>query len=182
MKPIMKKVIVFIAFCCSFISNMEAQKSIRSMYREHKRDGKENTHFILPRPVFWVGSLFLPHRAERKLLRTVKQMRLLAIEEGANIAPASTKAMVAQAEGAGFEPLITIRDGSTRVSIHAKERKGKIRGLFIVVHEQDSFFLIYLKTRTKMKDLDRLLIRLAKEKKLDSMPKALEKQLKIDRV
>jgi Domain of unknown function (DUF4252) len=172
---------LFLLFICFFLlaENASAQPGIRRIYRKYKRQGTENTHFMLPRPIFWVGSLFPKRRDERKLVRSVRNVRILAIEDGATITPNETRKMLARAEASGYEPLLTVREHNTRVAIHAKERKGKIRGLFIVVHEADEFVLISLKTRLKYSDVEALLTRLSEEDKIKKVPIPLPKQLPI---
>ncbi len=157
-----------------------AQRGINAIYRENKRAGSENIHFTLPRPVFWIGSLFPKHRDERKLIRSVKQLRILVIEEGSPISALETRKMLKKAENAGLEPLLEVRDGSTHVSILGRERKGKLRNLAIIVREDDEFVLLSLKTRLKIDDLSKLFERLSKEKKLEKLPIKIPEKTKVD--
>jgi hypothetical protein len=165
----MKKILLSFFLLLSFCAVLSAQRGVRSIYRKYKRSGTENVHFMLPRPAFWVASIFPKHRDERKLVRTVKNIRLLVAEGDVDISPAETQKMLTRAEAAGFEPLLFVRDGNTRVSINAKERKGKIKGLFIIVQEPDEFVLISLRTKLKMSDLDALITRMNEEKKLNDV-------------
>jgi hypothetical protein len=176
----MKRIFLLIMALLCLAETTSAQPGIRRIYRKYKRQGTENVHFMVPRPIFWVGSLFPRHRDERKMVRAVRNARILVIEGGATITSAETQQMLARAESSGFEPMLTVRDKKTRVAIHAKERKGKIRGLFIVVHDQEEFVLLSMKTRLKLSDLEALLARLSADKKIKEIPLPIPKQLPID--
>jgi hypothetical protein len=158
---------LLLILCVSAV--LPAQRGIRSIYRKHKRAGTENVHFMVPRPAFWIASIFPRHRDERKLVRAVKNVRLLVAEGEVNMSTEETKKMLKRAESAGYEPLLFVRDGNTRVSINAKERKGRIRGLFIVVQEPDEFVLISMKTKLRITDVEKLIKRMNEEKKLNDV-------------
>lgn len=171
----MKRIALAAALLGALFFSARAQPSVRAIYRAHKRADGDNFHFMLPRPVFWLGSLFLKSRDERKLLRSVRNARILVIDGGSSISPLDMAQMLHRAEKAGFEPLLTIKNGPTRVSINVKERKNKIRGLFITMVDEGDFVLLSLKTKLDMKNVERLLERLSKEKKLKNAPLPLPK-------
>jgi Domain of unknown function (DUF4252) len=162
----MKNILICLAIFLITAPTAFAQRGVNAMYRKHKRAGTENVHFRLPRPLFWVGSLFPKHRDERRLVRSVKNLRLLAAEGAHNVKPEDVASMLKKVEQSGYESLVMVRDGTTRVAVHAKERRGKIRGLLIVVHEPESFVIVSMRTRLNPKHLDALFARLAKDEKI----------------
>jgi Domain of unknown function (DUF4252) len=173
----MKKICVLICLLLAFSSGSIAQSGMRKLYRKHKHTGKDKIHLVLPRPVFWVASLFPKSRYERKLVRKIKQLKIFAIDQGSTLTSQESRQLIQKAELKGFEPLLSIRKGSTLVSIQIKERRNKIRKLFIVVHEKESFVFISMKTRVKIKDLEPLLQQIGKEKKMEDIPVQLPIQL-----
>lgn len=143
----------------------QAQRGVNAIYREYKHAGDERIHFKVPGFVFWLASQFGENRTERRLIRSVRNVKLLVIEKGNPITPAETDKMIRRVEKSGLENLIMVRDGSTRVHIMVREKKGKIRNLLILVNEEDEFVLISMRTRLRISDLNDLLEMLQKQRK-----------------
>lgn len=143
----------------------QAQRGVNSLYREYKHAGEERIHFQVPGLLFWMASQFGENRTERRLIRSIKNVKLLVIEKGNPITPAESDKMIRKAEKSGIENLIMVRDGRTRVNIMGREKNGKIRNLLIMVNEEDEFVLISMRTRLRISDLNDLIELMQKQRK-----------------
>ena len=141
-----------------------AQRGVNAIFREYKHSGNGHHHFIIPGAVFKLGSLFGRDRTERRLIRSVRSIRMLVIESGSPVSAGDMQKMMRRAERSGVEPLIEVRDGSqTHVAVAAKERNGKIRRLLVAVRDGDEFVLIRMKGKIRIEDVNKLLEKAAKK-------------------
>ncbi len=135
-----------------------AQRGVNAIFREYKHTGHERVHFMIPGALFKVGSIFGRDRVERRLIRSIGTMRLLVIGSGSPVNSEDVQKMMRRAERSGVEPLIEVREGGgTHVAIAAKEKRGKIRRLLLVVRDEDQFVLIRMKGRIRIEDVNRLI-------------------------
>jgi hypothetical protein len=124
-----------------------------------------------PRWVVHAGSWFLDEKADRKLLRKVRKVRVLVFEDTPNpVSALDLQRFFAKAKKRNLEELLTVRDGSTRVSVLAKERKNTIRKLVVLVREPETFALVSVRCKISFDEIGTLLDRIPKEKKNENSP------------
>lgn len=117
----------------------------------------------------WVvhaGSWFLDEKADRKLLRKVRKVRVLVFEDEANpISELDMRRFFTKAKNRNLEEMLFVRSGSTRVSVLAKERKNSIRKLVVFVREPETFALVSVRCKIRYDEIGKLLDRIPKDKK-----------------
>jgi hypothetical protein len=154
----MKHLLLSIAllFCVATIS----QAQDRWLYWKYK-DYHKGINFTVPRFVIGTGSLFFKTSEERKLMRRLHKVRLLVFEEGSPISERDVRRFNRKARRNHLEEIITVREGKTRVQIMAKERRGALRKAVVFVNSpEDGFFMISLKGKLRMKDINDVIKRI----------------------
>lgn len=158
------KSLVFSLLALLFTIDATAQRGVNAIFREYKRAGNEHIHFIVPGAVFKIGSLFGRDRTERRLIRSVRSVRMLVIESGSPVTSGEMQKMMRRAEKSGVEPLIEVRDGrETHVAVSVKEKRGKISRLLVAVRDGDEFVLIRMKGRIRIEDINKLIEKAGKK-------------------
>lgn len=163
----------------------EAQSpSINKFYREHKRD-KGTINANLPAWLVKLGtgiaSPFINDEEARiafRLAKKVGKTKFLVAEEESRISQGQYMKLIRGVKKEGYEELITVRDDGENVTILTRMNKDKIRGLLIVVREEDSFVMLSMKTKIKPKHISNMIndfMALEKEKKKKKEKKEKEK-------
>lgn len=169
MKPL------FLLFTCAVLVSCSSTKSVSGFYHANKKDA---VNFTVPGWLIWFGTGIANEyvkdpeiKAGLAIAKKVKRVRLL-VKEKENQVPASDVAtLVNNLRNDHFEDLIYVKDGTTTFSMMIREKKDKIRNLFILVHEPDQLMMIEMKTRLRYKDIRNLIHSFKKE------IKPLKKQL-----
>ena len=118
-----------------------------------------------PRWAVHAGSWFLDEKADRKLLRKVRKVRVLVFEdEPSPISDLDMRRFFTKAKKRNLEELLFVRDGKTRVSVLAKERKNSIRKLVVFVHEPETFALVSVRCKIRYDEIGKLLDRIPRDK------------------
>jgi len=92
-----------------------------------------------------------------KLAKKVRFFRLLQIEDSNPVSSKDVKRLTRKLEKRKFEPLLFVRDGSTRTQVMVKEKNGLIRNFFLLTQEEDSFTMVSLKLRLHVKDVNKVI-------------------------
>ncbi len=131
-------------------------RPINQFYR-HWKAGKEVKNFIVPAWLIdFAGTLAIPFveepeaKAALRLMRKVGKTRILYNEDGPNRIPtAAIDHMVRGARQKGYAELVWMREGATRVHVLVREdaRGEKIKGLLVLVSEEDTFLMVSSKMK-----------------------------------
>lgn len=162
----MKNLWILVALVCFSISLLDAQnKPIRKFYRKFKK--KENvSNIALPGIVVRTGvgiaSWFVKEEEEKqalKLAKKVKGIRVLSDESGRFITRSDMKnlAMELQAQRKSFEPLMIVREKGSLVYLLGRIKRNKIKQLVILTHEEGEATMVSVKSRLKMKHLNKFM-------------------------
>ncbi len=118
-----------------------------------------------PRWAVHAGSWFLDEKADRKLLRKVRKVRVLVFEDEPNpVSDLDMRRFFTKAKKRNLEELLFVRDGNTRVSVLAKERKNSIRKLVVFVREPETFALVSVRCKIRYDEIGELLDRIPRDK------------------
>ena len=156
----MKQLLVCLIFILIGL-NLHAQD--HGLYWKYK-DYDGAISFTGPRWAIHAGSWFLEEKQDRKLVRKVRKVRVLVFED--QDAPVTKRDLQRFSQKAGrrhLEPLLTVREGQTRVEIWAKERRNALKKIVVLVREPETFALVSLRGKLKMDDIGQLLKELPKE-------------------
>jgi hypothetical protein len=152
----MKK-LIFSAFIIAFSVSLYAQPhGFNDIYYDYK--GEEGV-VALRIPGFvmrFAGAIGDLEGPERELLRSLKSVTVLTIEEadlypGVNFA----KEMNITDLGGGYKLMLEVHDGNEDVIIAAREKKGKIRDLIVIVGGDDNV-LVHVRGRMESNLLENL--------------------------
>ncbi len=166
----MKNLLLLLALTFALPLGTYAQnKSIRKFYRQYKKT--ENTrNFVLPGFLIKLGTGLardLVQSEEQyeilRLARKIRGARILVAEDSNPVSRPAMRQLVDDVRKASFDDLISVRAEGTDVQIMISENGKKIKGLFIMVSEEDTFVMLHLKTKLKYKDINRLIEVLQKE-------------------
>lgn len=158
----MKQILICLILCLSGLSLKAQDYGLYWKYKDY--DGA--IAITAPRWVVHAGSWFLDEKADRKMLRKVRKVRVLVFED--ELSPVSEldlQRFFRRAKNRNLEELVAVRSGSTRVSVMAKERRNAIRKLVVLVREPETFALVSVRCKLAFDEIGDLLNRIPKEQK-----------------
>ncbi len=163
----MKKILFFLLFLAVATGTQAQDRWLYWKYKDY--DGGIN--FTVPRIAIGAGSLFAKHQDERKLIRRVHKVRTLVFENGSPLSERDLRKFNRKAKRRHLEEIITIRDGKTRVQVLAKDRRNALRKVVVFVNDpEDGFFMISLKGKFKINEINKLIKKYNKTDKKIKMP------------
>jgi len=159
------KRILPLSFCLLFLGGplLSAQTpALNQFYRQYKR-GKEVKNFRVPGWVVKLGSkIALRHSKDPNakpalsLAKKFGKMKIMISEGGRSIPPQAVERLTAQLRRQKFDDWIYVREEGTTVNIMARESKGRLRNLLILVNEGDEFVFLSVKTKLKARDIGKV--------------------------
>lgn len=139
-------------------------KNTAQFYQTHKsRPGV--TNFKLPGWLVWFGGGIAYNsvkdedtKAALRIARKVGKMRLMASENTGVIPQAEVEAFLANIkQSGGYDDLMYVKHESSIVNVMVRDSKSKIRNVLLMVHDQDGFVFLDLKTRIKYDEISDLI-------------------------
>lgn len=159
----MKNTILLLLLFAIPLSGFGQKNSIKKFYKEYKK-GKETINFVVPGFLIRLGTGLARSVVETeeeyemlKLARKIKKARILVSEDYNPVRKSDYNKLVKNVKNLAYEDLIKIRAEETRVQIMLKENGEKIKGLLILVNEEDTFFMLHLKTKMEYKDINKVI-------------------------
>ncbi len=148
---IMKRILLLATLAAFPLLLLAQVRPINQFYRTWK-PGPEVKNFIVPGWLIdFAGTVAIPFveepetRAALRLARKVGKTRILYNEDGPNNIPvAAIDHMVRGARKKGYTDLVLVQDGATRVHVLVRENKNedRIKGLLVLVSEEDTFMMV----------------------------------------
>ena len=136
--------------------------ALNQFYREYKR-GKEVKNFRVPGWLVKLGSkIALRHSKDPNvkpalsLAKKFGKMKIMISEGGRNIPPEAVKRLTAKLRRQKFDDWIYVREEGITVNIMAREFKGMLRNLLILVNDEEEFVFLSVKTKIKAKDIGKV--------------------------
>ena len=108
---------------------------------------------------------------EGRLVRKIKSIRTLDLEECSADVKHRFSADVQKLEMSGYEPLVTTRDDGETVKIMMKAKGDVIRELVIICSDSDDCALVWLNCKVKMNEIQSLVDMQTKQRKKHSTEK-----------
>lgn len=108
---------------------------------------------------------------EGRLVRKIKSIRTLDLEECSADVKHRFSADVQKLEMSGYEPLVTTRDDGETVNIMMKAKGDVIRELVIICSDNDDCALVWLNCKVKMNEIHSLVDMQTKQRKKHSKEK-----------
>jgi len=91
--------------------------------------------------------------ALKKFVKKLKGLRMIVTEDANPIPADEMNRLMEGVKQQDFEDLFKVRSKGVNVNFMVKERGGKIRNLFMVVHEENTFVMMSLKMKLKLEDI-----------------------------
>lgn len=108
---------------------------------------------------------------EGRLVRKIKSIRTLDLEECSADVKHRFSADVQKLEMSGYEPLVTTRDDGETVKIMMKAKGDVIRELVIICSDSDDCALVWLNCKVRMNEIQSLVDMQTKQRKKHSKEK-----------
>ncbi len=168
----MKKIfyLLIVAICLPVFCNAQHFK-INNFYRAKK--WKKNTvNFAIPGFAIKIGAKIARKHVEEesvkealKLAKGIRGLKVMVMEDNHGVSKTSYRRLSGKVAKGSFERLITVQSGEENIDIFIREKKDKIRNLLILVHTEDEFVFLSLKTKLKLEEISKVIKTFIKENK-----------------
>ncbi len=159
----MKNLLIALCLIAIPLSGFSQKKSIKKFYKQYKK-GKETRNFVIPGFLIRFATGLARDIVETdeeyemlKLARNIRQARILLSEDFNPVLQSDFNDLVKGVKKVSYNDLIAVRAEGTNVNIMINENGEKIKGLLILISEEDTFMMLHLKTKLKYEDLNRLI-------------------------
>ena len=159
----MKNILLALCLLAIPFSGFSQKKSIKKFYKQYKK-GKDTHNFVIPGFLIRFATGLARDVVETdeeyemlKLVRSIRQARILVSEDFNPVQKSDFNDLIEGVKNVSYNDLISVRTEGAKVHIMANEDGEKIKGLLILVSEEDTFMMLHLKTKLKYKDLNRLI-------------------------
>jgi hypothetical protein len=160
-------------FLFSFSIPAISQNScIKKFYHEHKKEeGIRN--FMIPGFLIWFSTGIANEIVDGeeaktflKFAKKFKTIRLLVQNDHNSISKVDYNQLIFDAKKGNYEELISVKEKGKTFHIMGRGKKDKLKNLLILVSSEDTFLMMSMKTKIKIKDLNSLINDLMKLEKL----------------
>jgi len=152
----MKSLLLLTCFLLMGIAPLLSQADpIRRFFNQYK-DYDDVTHVKLQGWLLKIASRHADDDSAEKLLRKISHLRIMTMENGSLVTPASYNQLLREVRDESFEDLLQLREGSERIDILFKEKNGEITDVLLLISSEDEFMLLNLEGRLKFSDLNDL--------------------------
>ena len=173
-------------FLFSFsISAISQNSCIKKFYHEHKKEeGIRN--FMIPGFLIWFSTGIANEIVDGeeaktflKFAKKFKTIRLLVQNNHNSISKVDYNQLIFDAKKGNYEELIYVKEKGKTFHIMGRGKKDKLKNLLILVSSEDTFVMMSMKTKIKIKDLNSLINDLMK---LEKVREKLKKKEEDERV
>lgn len=128
---------------------------VKRFYNQYK-DFEDVTHIKLQGWLLRIASNYADDADAEKLLKKVTHLRIITMEDGSLVTPASYNKLLDEVRKDSFEDLLQLREGSERIDMLFKEKKGEITDVLLLISGDGEFLLLSLQGHLKFSDLNDL--------------------------
>jgi hypothetical protein len=173
-------------FLFSFSIPAISQNScIKKFYHEHKKEeGIRN--FMIPGFLIWfstgIANEIVDGEEAKTFLKFAKKFKtisLLVQNDHNSISKVDYNQLIFDAKKGNYEELISVKEKGKTFHIMGRGKKDKLKNLLILVSSEDTFLMMSMKTKIKIKDLNSLINDLMK---LEKVREKLKKKEEDERV
>lgn len=173
-------------FLFSFSIPAISQNScIKKFYHEHKKEeGIRN--FMIPGFLIWFSTGIANEIVDGeeaktflKFAKKFKTIRLLVQNNHNSISKVDYNQLIFDAKKGNYEELIYVKEKGKTFHIMGREKKDKLKNLLILVSSEDTFLMMSMKTKIKIKDLNSLINDLMKLEKVREKLKKKEEEERV---
>lgn len=173
-------------FLFSFsISAISQNSCIKKFYHEHKKEeGIRN--FMIPGFLIWFSTGIANEIVDGeeaktflKFAKKFKTIRLLVQNDHNSISKVDYNQLIFDAKKGNYEELISVKEKGKTFHIMGRGKKDKLKNLLILVSSEDTFLMMSMKTKIKIKDLNSLINDLMKLEKVREKLKKKEEEERV---
>lgn len=173
-------------FLFSFsISAISQNSCIKKFYHEHKKEeGIRN--FMIPGFLIWFSTGIANEIVDGeeaktflKFAKKFKTIRLLVQNNHNSISKVDYNQLIFDAKKGNYEELISVKEKGKTFHIMGRGKKDKLKNLLILVSSEDTFLMMSMKTKIKIKDLNSLINDLMKLEKVREKLKKKEEEERV---
>ena len=114
-----------------------------------------------------------------KFAKKFKTIRLLVQNDHNSISKVDYNQLIFDAKKGNYEELISVKEKGKTFHIMGREKKDKLKNLLILVSSEDTFVMMSMKTKIKIKDLNSLINDLMKLEKVREKLKKKEEEERV---
>ncbi|MEM6965529.1 MAG: DUF4252 domain-containing protein [Bacteroidota bacterium] len=159
----MKNLLLLICLVSISWSAAAQNRSVKNFYHKYKRY-EDTRNFVLPGFLVWLSTgianeITTDQEAKvfLKFAKKFKKMRFLVMEDGNQITADDYNKLIAGAKKENYEELISIKNKGANIQIMGRGKKDRLKNLLVLVSEEDTFVMMNMKTKIRVKDLNRLI-------------------------
>jgi Domain of unknown function (DUF4252) len=146
-----RNLFIISALCFLFVHFAQAQSpAVWSFYHNTPRN---ETSFKATVPGFAVklGALFIKEKETRRLVKRLGKVRLFVIEDRVtqSFSKRDINTFVNRLHRDGFEDFLSVKSPDSDVHFMVREKRGKVRGLVMLVKDDNDFVLMSAKCRLR---------------------------------
>lgn len=158
----MKKITLLVGFLITTLSFSFAQtRHIDAFYKKYKRGNPAHVSLGggLIRFAALVGKPFVEDEVEKRALNLARRTRgiKVLVSDALSISAKDYKALMAGLREDNFDQYMMIRSEDTKANILIRERKDRIRNVFIIAEEEEEFVMVSLETNIHYEELEALI-------------------------
>ena len=179
----MKKIILAFMLMGMLYPNLaKAQtKAINTFYKKNKKIEGANSASI-PGVAIDIAASIVKFSAETeqdkqavKLLRKVNKLKFLNVENNSADLLEDLKQLKSALKKDSFDEMLSVRSEGTRLEFMVRPRNGKLKNIFLTIIEDGEVNMVSLKTRIKLKDIQKLINSLQSEYEMElGIPKEIK--------
>lgn len=153
----MRNILLVLCFAFLMPIAMHAQKSVNHFFNKYY--GEEDVISVeLNGLMLKLVANIADDETEgaKEILSSINHLKVLVLEDNHPVSNKEVRTLMTNVQDDGFEELMTVKDGDTRINFLIKEKNDIVTGLLILVKDGDSFVLLNLKGKIKFSDLQKL--------------------------
>lgn len=175
--------LLFLFIFCSVTAAQAGGDPIKKFYRKYKkRDQVFNIAIpgVLTRTCVGLARIFVHDEEAKeglKLARKMKEVRVLVDNEN-QVPKAARKKLIRNLRSQGsMETLVSVRENGNYTVIMGQIKGKKIKKIVVITFSDDKFTMVAVKSRLKVKHINRLVKVLQRKQKKDKIKKEKEKEV-----
>jgi len=156
----MKKYLLLLVLPFFFVAQGSSQRAVNKLINQVKKHDKA-VAFTIPGWIMRTGLRFALEEEEptlekgyRDLISGIRQLRFVAVDDKVEIESEKLNKIINTLKTKdGFEDYARVRDKGNNVHVMVREKKDRIKNLFVLVHGEDQMVVLNFKTDISMEEL-----------------------------
>jgi Domain of unknown function (DUF4252) len=147
------------ALFCIYANIMQAQSPAVWAFYHNTPRAETSFKATVPGIAVKLGALFIKEKETRRLVNKVGKVRLFVMDEQPTeaVSHREVTTLVKRLKRDGFEDFLSVKDDASNVHFMIREKRGKIRGLVMLVKDDKDFVMISAKCRLRLEDVVKLI-------------------------